>query len=67
MECYYAYGNMETTMRVTEAVVFHVLKISNGSMVINYQGKEFDLTPPWKSIDMTDAVAEITGVDFQRD
>ncbi len=65
MECYYAYGNMETTMRVTEAVVSNVAKISNGSTVINYQGKEFDLTPPWKSIDMTDAVAEITGVDFR--
>jgi len=34
-------------------------------MIINYQGKEFDLTPPWNSIDMTDAVAEITGVDFR--
>lgn len=65
MECYYAYGNMETTMRVTEAVVSNAAKISNGSTVINYQGKEFDLTPPWKSIDMTDAVAEITGVDFR--
>ncbi|MGI6766006.1 MAG: lysine--tRNA ligase [Lentihominibacter sp.] len=65
MECYYAYGNMETTMRVTEAVVSNAAKISNGSMIINYQGKEFDLTPPWNSIDMTDAVAEITGVDFR--
>lgn len=64
MECYYAYGNMETTMRVTEAVISNAAKAATGSMVINYQGKEFDLTPPWRSIDMTDAVKEITGVDF---
>lgn len=64
MECYYAYGNMETTMRVTEAVISNAAKAATGSMVINYQGKEFDLTPPWKSIDMTDAVKEITGVNF---
>ncbi|MCQ2546373.1 MAG: lysine--tRNA ligase [Clostridia bacterium] len=64
MECYYAYGNMETTMRVTEAVVSNAAKVSTGSMVINYQGKEFDLTPPWQVLDMTDAVKQITGVDF---
>ncbi len=66
MECYYAYGNMETTMHVTETVVSNAAKASTGSMVINYQGKEFDLTPPWQTIDMTDAVAEITGVDFNK-
>ena len=64
MECYYAYGNMETTMRVTETVISNAAKAATGSMVINYQGKEFDLTPPWRSIDMTDAVRDITGVDF---
>lgn len=66
MEAYYAYGNMETTMRVTERVISNAAKAATGSMVINYQGKEFDLTPPWKTIDMTDAVAEITGVDFRK-
>ncbi len=64
MEAYYAYGNMETTMRVTEAVISNAAKAATGSMIINYQGKEFDLTPPWKTVDMTDAVAEITGVNF---
>ncbi|MGX8774539.1 MAG: lysine--tRNA ligase, partial [Bacillota bacterium] len=66
MEAYYAYGNMETTMRVTEAVISNAAKAATGSMVINYQGKEFDLTPPWKTVDMTDAVAQITGVDFHK-
>ena len=64
MECYYAYGNMETTMRVTERVISNAAKASTGSMVINYQGKEFDLTPPWQVLDMTDAVKQVTGVDF---
>ena len=64
MEAYYAYGNMETTMRVTEAVISNAAKAATGSMIINYQGKEFDLTPPWKTVDMTDAVAQITGVNF---
>ncbi len=64
MECYMAYGNMEDTMEVTEQVVSKAAVKATGSMVINYQGKTFDLTPPWRKLDMADAVKEITGVDF---
>jgi len=66
MECYMAYGNMETTMDVTEQVVSKAALKATGSMIINYQGKTFDLTPPWRKLDMTDAVKEITGVDFHK-
>jgi lysyl-tRNA synthetase, class II len=64
MECYMAYANMESVMDVTEQVVSKAALASTGSMKINYQGKEFDLTPPWRKIDMADAVLEIAGVDF---
>jgi lysyl-tRNA synthetase class 2 len=64
MECYMAYGNMETVMDVTEQVVSKAALVSTGSMVIEYQGKTFDLTPPWRSLRMQDAVKELTGVDF---
>jgi len=64
MECYYAYGNMETTMEVTEQIVSKAALKATGSMVIEYQGKKFDLTPPWRRLNMADAVKEITGVDF---
>lgn len=66
MECYMAYAKMEDVMRVTEEVVSKASMKVNGTMKINYQGKEFDLTPPWKVIDMADAVKEITGVDFSK-
>lgn len=64
MECYMAYGNMEDTMNVTEQVVSKAALAATGSMVIEYQGKKFDLTPPWRRLNMADAVKEITGVDF---
>ncbi len=64
MECYMAYEDMEMTMEVTEQVVSQAALAATGSMVITYQGKSFDLTPPWRRLDMTDAVKEITGVDF---
>ena len=64
MECYMAYGNMESVMDVTEQVVYKAAMAVNGTPIISYQGKEFDVTPPWRRLDMTDAVKEITGIDF---
>ncbi len=66
MECYMAYADMEKVMEVTEQVVSQAALAATGSMVITYQGKTFDLTPPWRRLDMTDAVKEITGVDFHK-
>jgi lysyl-tRNA synthetase class 2 len=66
MECYYAYGNMETTMDVTEQLVYKAAMAVNGTPILSYQGKEFDVTPPWKRLNMADAVKEITGVDFSK-
>ena len=66
MECYYAYGNMETTMDVTEQLVYKAQMAVNGTPILHYQGKDFDVTPPWKRLNMADAVKEITGVDFSK-
>ncbi len=64
MECYMAYGDMDDMCQVTEDVVSKAALKATGSMVIEYQGKKFDLTPPWKRIDMAQAIKEITGIDF---
>lgn len=66
MECYMAYANMEDTMKVTEQVVSKAAIAATGSAVVEYQGKTFDLSTPWKKLDMTDAVKEITGIDFHQ-
>lgn len=66
MECYMAYADMDKTMEVTEQVVSKAALKATGSMVIEYQGKKFDLTPPWRRLKMSDAVKEITGVDFDK-
>ena len=66
MECYMAYGNMENTMEVTEQLVYKSQMEINGTPIIKYQGKEFDVTPPWRRLNMADAVKEVTGVDFSK-
>ncbi|MEG1584804.1 MAG: lysine--tRNA ligase, partial [Anaerovorax sp.] len=64
MELYQAYGNMEDMMDITENCVATVAQNVLGSMIIEYQGKTFDLTPPWQRLSMQDAVKKWVGEDF---
>jgi lysyl-tRNA synthetase class 2 len=64
MELYQAYGQMEDVCRLTEQVTSRAALAATGSMVITYQGREFDLTPPWPRIRMQDIVKDKLGLDF---
>lgn len=64
IELYQAYVDYEDMMKLTEDLFAFVTEKVHGTTVINYQGREIDLTPPWKRMDMADAVKEYTGVDF---
>ena len=64
MELYQAYGEMEDVMRLTEEVVSRAAVAACGTTVIEYQGKTFDLKPPWPRVKMQDLVKEKLGVDF---
>ena len=64
IELYQAYVDYEEMMVLTEELVAYVAKKTLGTMVIDYQGKEINLTPPWRRLSMIDAIKEYTGVDF---
>lgn len=64
VEVYQAYVDYEEIMRLTEGVVSYMAEKATGSMVVNYQGKEIDFTPPWRRLSMIDAVKEYAGIDF---
>lgn len=64
MELYQAYGDMEDVIDITENFVANAAEKVLGSMKITYQGKEFDLTPPWQRMTMEEAVKKWVGVDF---
>lgn len=66
MELYQAYGNMEDMMEITENVIAAAALKVHGTTVIRYQGKTFDLKPPWQRITMQDAVKQWAGVDFEQ-
>ena len=64
IELYQAYVDYEEMMTLTEELIAYVAQETLGTTKINYQGVDLDLTPPWKRIDMSDAIKEYVGVDF---
>ena len=63
MEFYQAYATYEDLMTMTEELFTFVAGNLFGSLRFSYQGKEIDLTPPWRRITVRDAVVEIGGVE----
>jgi lysyl-tRNA synthetase class 2 len=64
MEVYKAYVDYEYMMELTENAIAYMCEKANGTTIINYQGTELDLTPPWRRVSMHDLVKEKTGIDF---
>lgn len=64
IELYEAYADYKDIMALTENMIAHIAQEVLGTQVIQYQGKEVDLTPQWRRVSMVDAVKEVTGVDF---
>ncbi len=64
IELYQAYADYEDIMELTENLISYVAEKVLGTLKINYQGHEIDLTTPWRRLDMADAIKEYVGVDF---
>lgn len=66
MEVYQAYTDYKGMMDLTENLISTVAKEVLGTTVINYQGTEVNLTPPWNRMTMIEAVKKYAGVDFDQ-
>jgi lysyl-tRNA synthetase class 2 len=51
-------------MALTEEMVCFVADQVLGKRKFTYQGNEIDLTPPWKRIELSQALREATGIDL---
>jgi lysyl-tRNA synthetase class 2 len=63
MEVYWAYASYHDMMRLTETIISECAAALGGRRIV-YQGREIDLTPPFRRASMADLVREATGVDF---
>jgi lysyl-tRNA synthetase class 2 len=50
-------------MDLTEEMVSWIASEVTGSMVVTYQGREVDLSPPWKRCTMDEALIEVAGIN----
>lgn len=65
IEWYEAYTDYLDQMRRFEDLIAHLATQVKGSTKISYQGKELDLTPPWRRLSVYDGIREYGGVDVE--
>ncbi len=63
IELYEAYGNMETMMEITEAIIQRLCLAVNDSLQITYGETDIDLSN-FRKVRMSDLVNEVCGVNF---
>ncbi|NSW53650.1 MAG: lysine--tRNA ligase [Anaerolineae bacterium] len=66
LEFYWAYADYLQVMELTEKMISQVAMAVLGTMQITFDGKEIDLTPPWKRVNLRDGLIEATGIDIQQ-
>jgi lysyl-tRNA synthetase class 2 len=64
LEFYAAYWDYHDVMAFCERMIATVAEEVLGSPVIQYQGHEIDLRPPWRRVTLRDAALEVTGIDY---
>jgi lysyl-tRNA synthetase class 2 len=62
LELYQAYGDYHDVMALTEELVAHLAMELHGTTKLTYDGRELDLTPPWRRTTLTELVEEHAGV-----
>ena len=64
VEFYEAYADMEVMIERTEQIIVKAAENCTGTVKLNYQGTEIDLTPPFSRMTMAEAVKKFAGIDF---
>ena len=62
LEAYQAYGDYRDMMALTEGLVAASVEAAIGTTKVTYQGRDLDLTPPWRQVSMLDLIEEYANV-----
>ncbi len=63
VEAYQAYADYRDFMVLVEELVAGLAVDLRGTSALTYQGRELDLTPPWRRATMSELIGEATGLD----
>jgi lysyl-tRNA synthetase class 2 len=64
IEFYWAYADYLKVMELTEQMIAFVADRVVGQRVITYQGQTLDLNPPWRKLELREALRQVTGIDI---
>jgi len=67
LEAYQAYGDYLDMAELIEYIVSGAAIVATGGTLVSFQGRELDLTPPWRKATMSEVVREVTGYDLSLD
>ncbi|MEO6988854.1 MAG: lysine--tRNA ligase [Aquihabitans sp.] len=67
LELYQAYADWNDIMSLTEELVAHLATELCGSTTVTYQGRELDLSVPWRRATLTELIHEQIGITVDLD
>ena len=67
MEAYLAYSDLEGMMDLTENLFKNIAEKVYGKMIYHWGENDIDLSGKWARISMTDAIKNVTGIDFKKE
>lgn len=65
LEAYQAYADYQDVMKLTEAMVGYTVKEVTGSYTVPFGEHAIDFTPPWRRLDLRQAILEASGIDYE--
>ena len=66
LESYETYADYLDVMKMVEDLVSSVCQQVHGTMKVEYNGQHIDFTPPWRRLEMRQAIIEYTGLDIEQ-
>jgi lysyl-tRNA synthetase, class II len=66
LETYEAYADYQDVMKMVEEMVFTVCNQVLGTSKIEYNGQSIDFTPPWRRLEMRQAIIQFASVDIDQ-
>jgi lysyl-tRNA synthetase class 2 len=66
LETYESYADYHDVMKMVEDMVSSVAQQVLGTMKVEYNGQVIDFTPPWKRLEMRQAVIQYAGIDYDQ-
>ena len=67
LEAYTAYADYNDLMPLTEELIHGLAKNILGKSIIEYQGREIDLAPPWERVSFAELMEQLYGITAKDD